>query len=397
MWRAHSRPARPELQTPRPHFDDAERSLDERREHLSSASSGAHRRGSAFSPGTRSSHWQGACSLSEVLVVKLPFKMLSAWFLGSPLALAIVALPAQAGAAPSDAGRFGYRAPAECPSGADFSAQVATRTAVWLAPSSSFAVTVAIDRSAQGFVGRITFARAEQPTVRELQAADCNELVQALAFIVAVLVDPQASVTPLAAPVEPPMSLASPTPASPPPSRALAARSWFIAGPEAAFETPLTHYGAIAERLFFGLGRGERTLALSSARLSLGRLGAHASSAISAAQADFVLETARLEGCLFRVGERGLALEPCPFVELGRLQAVGLHRGGNVTSNQLWASVGLALRPTWTVSRRLVLGVGLGLELPLDRYRFAFTGEPELTRTPDAAFEASLSLGLRFP
>ena len=323
--------------------------------------------------------------------------MFSAWFWGLPLALAIVALPAQAGATPSDAGRFGYRAPAECPSGTDFSAQVAARTAVWLAPSSPFAVTVAIDRGTPGFVGRVTFARAAQRTVRELQAAGCNELVQALAFIVAVLVDPQASVTSLAAPAEPRPTLASPAVAPAAPSQPVTARPWFVVGPEAALETPLTHHGAIAERLFFGLGRGERSLGLSSARLSLGRLGAHASSAISGAQANFVLETARLEGCLFRVSEGELALEPCPFVELGRLQAVGLHRGGNVTSNELWASVGLALRPTWTVSRRLVLGAGLGVELPLDRYRFAFTGEPELTRTPEAAFEASLSLGLRFP
>ncbi|MEP7050866.1 MAG: hypothetical protein ABJB12_10950, partial [Pseudomonadota bacterium] len=131
--------------------------------------------------------------------------MISAWFWRSALGLAILARPAQAGATPSDVPTFGYRAPAECPASVVFSAQVAARTAVWLAPSAPFAVTVAIDQGAQGFLGRVTFARAEQRTVRELQATGCNELVQALAFIVAVLVDPQASATlpPAAAPGEP--------------------------------------------------------------------------------------------------------------------------------------------------------------------------------------------------
>jgi hypothetical protein len=108
-------------------------------------------------------------------------------------------------------------------------------------------------------------------------------------------------------------------------------------------------------------------------------------------------ETARLEGCLLRVTADGLAFEPCPFVELGRLRAVGIHSAGNVTHNELWSSLGLVLRPTWTFSRRLVLGAGIGVELPLGRYRFAFTGEPEVTRTPVVGFEASLGIGVRFP
>ena len=107
-------------------------------------------------------------------------------------------------------------------------------------------------------------------------------------------------------------------------------------------------------------------------------------------------ETARVEACLMRVSESDLAFEPCPFVEFGRLRAVGIHRGGNIERNELWGSLGLVLRPTWTFSRWLVLGAGLGVQLPLRRYRFAFTGEPEVALTPTIGFEASLSLGLRF-
>jgi len=323
--------------------------------------------------------------------------MISAGFWWSAVGLAIVAAPATAGATPSDAGTFGYHAPSDCPSSVDFSAQVAARTAGWLAPSSPFAVTVAIDRGAQGLVGRVTFSRNEQRTVRELQAGGCKELVQALAFIVAVLVDPQASASPLPLPAEEPAASVSPVPAAAPALRPVTAPLWLIAGPEAALNTPLTRHGAVAERLFFGIGRGDRSLAMSSARLSFGRASAHASSPLSGALAEFELETARLEGCLLRVTAYGLAFEPCPFVELGRLRAVGVHSSGFVTRDELWSSLGLALRPTWTFARRLVLGAGLAVQLPLARYRFAFTGEPELTRTPEVAFEASLCLGLRFP
>lgn|GEM_PF-4404064 len=321
----------------------------------------------------------------------------SAWLWRWGLGLSIVALPAVAGATPNDLGTFGYHAPAECPNREEFSAQIAARTNAWLAPSSTFAVAVAIERDTQGWLGRVTFARAEQRTVRDLRADGCNELVQALAFIVAVLIDPQAGSTPL-----PPPGTGQPPPADRLPSVAPASPSvapaiWFVAGPEFAIQTNATHEVAIGERLFFGIGRGDRSLMMSSARLSLGRVGAHTVSPLSGDPADFVLETARVEGCLLRLNKGSFAFEPCPFFEFGRLRATGGHPSGNVTHHQFWGSLGLVLRPTWTFSQRLLLGVGLGMELPLTPYRFAFTGEPELTRTPAVGLEASLGLGLRFP
>jgi len=323
--------------------------------------------------------------------------MFSAWLWRSALGLAIIALPAEAGATPNDLGVFGYHAPAECPNQAEFSAQVAARTSAWLSPSSPFSVAVAIERDTQGLLGRVTFARAEQRTVRDLRADGCTELVQALAFIVAVLIDPQAGTTPVPPPGEGRPPPVYPWPAVAPAPRSVAPAIWFVAGPEFAIQTDLAREVAIGERLFFGIGRGDRSLLMSSARLSLGRAATHMVSPRSGDPADFVLETTRVEGCLLRLSEGSFAFEPCPFVELGRLRATGGHPSGNVTHHQFWGSLGLVFRPTWTFSQRLVLGAGLGVELPLTPYRFAFTGEPELTRTPAVALEASLCLGLRFP
>jgi len=322
--------------------------------------------------------------------------MISAWFSRVAL-IGVVASPATAGAAANDVGTFGYRAPAECPSRVEFSAQVAARTSGWLSPSSPFAVTVSIDRGASGVLGRVTFARGEQRTERELQAGGGNELGQAPAFISARLIVPQAPTTALPATDQarpPPVYLLPAEARAPAP---VAARLWFIAGPEIALQTALTGDAAVAEHLFFGLGRGAHSLAMSSARLTFGRVASHASNPSGSERAEFELITARLDGCLLRATDRTLAFETCPFVEFGRLQAVGLHRGGNVTRNEPWGAVGLVLRPSWTFSQRLVLGASLGLQLPLRHYHFAFTGAPELTRTPDLGFEASLGLGVRFP
>jgi hypothetical protein len=209
--------------------------------------------------------------------------MISAWFLRLALGLLAFAVSVQARATPSEVGTLDYRAPAECPTRVDFSAQVAARTIGWLSPTPSFAVTVAIERDAEGLVGRVTFARAEQRTVRQLRASGCNELVDALAFIVAVLIDPQARATPLAAGQgrPPPVYLLPAVASARPPLRS---PFWFIAGPEVAFQTSLARDGAVSERLFLGLGRGDGSLGMSSARWSFGRSVSQAASPISGAR-----------------------------------------------------------------------------------------------------------------
>lgn len=322
--------------------------------------------------------------------------MTSLWLWLAALTLVLVALPAEAGAAPRELSTFGYRAPDECPDRGEFSAQVSARTSAWLAPSSPFAVTVAIERDTQGWSGRVTFTHTEQSTVRDLRAAGCHELVQALAFIVAILIDPQASTSSLPRSDKGvPVVALSPAVALPP--RPSQPAIWFVVGPQVAIQTGVLREVTIGEQLFFGIGRGDRSLMLSSARVSFGRAVAHTTSPESGNPADFVLETARLEGCPLRWNKGRLAFEPCTFAELGRLRATGGHASGNVTHDQLWGSLGLLLKPSWTFSQRLVLGASLGMELPLSRYRFAFTREPELTGTPAVGLDASFFLGVRFP
>jgi hypothetical protein len=317
------------------------------------------------------------------------------WQLAGALALLSAFVAGPAHAQPAAVRTFAYDAPAACPGRTEFSALVRARTKAWPASASPFAVTVTIKEEPESLVGRVTFERAGQITPRELRAAGCAELAEALSLIVAILVDPQAQQAPLppaAEPAPPPVPrVPPPAPPSSPPAL------WLSAGLEAAFETAMTGKVEVGGRLFVGVGRGERSVVASSARLSFTHVAGHELSPASGLRADFSLDTGRIEACVARVERSGFAIEPCPFFELGRVRAVGLHPEGDVTSDGTWSALGLALRPSLTLWQRLVLGGALGVTVPVTRYRYAFTGESELTRTASVGLDAALGLGMRFP
>lgn len=317
------------------------------------------------------------------------------WQLAGTLALVSLLVAAPARAEPGAQTTFAYDAPAECPGRDEFSALVWARTKAWPTPTTPFAVAVTIQRDAEGLVGRVTFERAGQSTPRELRAAGCAELAEALSLIVAILVDPQAQNPPPPPPPAPRPAPVERLPASTPSPSARAL--WFSAGLEAALETAVTGDAEVGGRVIVGLGRGEDSRVASSARLSFTHVGSHAVSPASGLRADFSVDAGRLDACVARVAVAGFAVEPCPFFELGRVRAVGLHPEGDVTSNDPWSALGLTLRPSLTLWHRLVLGGALGLTVPLTRYRYAFTGESELTHTASVGLDAALGLGVRFP
>jgi hypothetical protein len=316
-------------------------------------------------------------------------------WLGWTLALAVCLGARPAGA---EAGRprdFGYSAPDFCPDRAQFSDQVALRTAEWLPAGSEFQVSVEIAPEATGLVARVRFARAGRETLRELRAESCEELVRALALIVAILIDPHANVTPA-----PARSGASPAtssgPAAPEVPAGESPRPFFVAGPELALQTAAVPRLAVGTRVFIALGRdGERWA--SSLRLGLTRIRSDAASQASLARATFEVDSARLEGGVLRLVWGPLELEPGVLVELGRLRAEGQHPLGPVLREKIWATAGLNVRPWVTLARRLVLGAAAGVHLPLVRYRFAFIGENTLYQNEAVGFDGALTLGVRFP
>lgn len=300
-----------------------------------------------------------------------------------------------------------YDAPAACPSRDDFSALVAARTPAWLRTEEPFAVSVEVHNPAQGmpFAGKVTLVREGRATVRELSAPHCDELVRALSLIVAILIDPRAGHEATTGELPPPpvpagaarapSSTDTPKVAAPP--HPPAEPPWFVVGAEAMLGTAVAAEPVIGPRIFLGIGRGDASGWLSSARLAFSRSFSHAASPTSGARAEFELGTARLDGCVVRAAVGIFAVEPCVFFEAGRLEARGLHRSGDVQRMEPWATTGLLLRPTLTLARRVVVSAGLGFHVPLTHYEFAFTGEPLLTKTGNLGFDAALGVGVRFP
>lgn len=316
-------------------------------------------------------------------------------------------LPSPARAEAVAGPELSYEVPQSCPSRADFSALVATRTRSWLMLDAPIAVSVEVQVAAQGapFAGKVTLVREGRATTRELSAPRCDELVRALALIVAILIDPRAGhdATPGELPSASPPAGGATAPGPPvaprsdAPSPAAPQPPWFAVGPEAVLQTAVTGEPFIGPRIFLAVGRGESSMWLSSARLAFARAFSHATSPTSGSRAEFELGTARLEGCILRAALGIFALEPCVFFEAGRLEARGLHRSGDVRRVEPWATTGLSLRPTLTLARRVVISAGLGFHVPLTHYQFAFTGEPLLTETGKLGFDAAVGVGVRFP
>jgi hypothetical protein len=320
--------------------------------------------------------------------------------LGWTLALWVWLGAPQAAAGEAAGRELTYAAPESCPGRAEFSEQIALRTPEWTARRAELDVSVEIAPEASGLVGRVRFVRAGRETLRELRAESCGELVRALALIVAILIDPQADMTPAPARRPPPMARPAPAPVpapGPAPPASSSVALFFVVGPEVVGQTGVTPGLAFGERVFVALGRGEGDLWASSLRLAFTRLRGSATSAESGAEASFEVDSGRLEGGVRRFVWGELALEPGVVFELGRLRAVGQHPLGRVAQDRVWASAGATLRPTVTLARRLVLGAAVGLHVPLVVYRFAFVGERVLYQNEALGLDAALTLGVRFP
>jgi hypothetical protein len=316
-------------------------------------------------------------------------------WLGWTLALAVCFGARPASAEAGETRGFAYSAPDFCPQRAQFSDQVALRTAAWRPAGSEFQVSVEIAPDATGLVARVRFARAGRETLRELRAESCEELVRALALIVSILIDPHANVTPAPARSGAPPASSS-GPAAPEAEAAQGPRLFFVAGPELAVQTAAVPRFAVGTRVFIAFGRdGERWA--SSLRLGLTRIRNDAQSEESGALATLEVDSARLEGGVFRFAWGRLELEPGVLVELGRLRAEGQHPLGPALREKVWATVGLNVRPSVTLAGRLVLGAAAGVHLPLMRYRFAFIGENTLYQNEAFGFDGALMLGVRFP
>ena len=218
-------------------------------------------------------------------------------------------------------------------------------------------------------------------THREIEAAECIEVVRALALILAMAIDPDAgsSGNALQSPAE-----LEPTRVPPPrpPSSAKSHGLWWAAGASAALTGGVAPRPSLSEGLFLELGRG-RNPGLS-ANVRLAGVHAHGSVTARAGSADFDLLALRVASCPYRVGAR-VALSGCASFDLGRLQGRGSHTLAAQSRSATWLGPGGFVDAELQVLPGLRLQLELGALLPLARDSFYFGPDETVHRIPTLA------------
>ena len=300
--------------------------------------------------------------------------------------------------------RLRYDAPSECPGANAFLAQVVARTALARPAAADAAATelsVTIRRVAGGHAGTLELRAGETETAtREVSAAQCDQVVTALALITALAIDPNAST---AAIPEPEPARAAPTPepeptqARPePPVPAIRERFHFEIG--AGFGL-LANFGSDLTwlvRPFVELARERQGPFGYSFRLSAAR--AHTSVVAGEGGVELTLWAGRAEACPLHVAlGTPVRLAPCVALDVGQLQARGSGVSPTRQVDRPWLAPGLVTRVELQLLDPLVLEIAGEMTFPVVRDRFFVNTDNTVYRTRAITLGATLGLAFRFP
>jgi hypothetical protein len=302
--------------------------------------------------------------------------------------------PAHAMQAPGLPLRLTVTAAFDCPDGATLLSQVkayAPRVRAALPGESATAIQIEVHPSGPLLEGIVT---VEDPRGasgrRELQGTNCDALASAAAFVIAVIMDPQAVRANEEAPASPALTPAPPSKPLPPIGHISAGTALEIAhgfGPDPA----------VIARLLLDFAFS-RWLAGVSLRIEGGR-GLEHSEHVGAGTATIGVTDARIEPCYGVWSPRTLTVRGCGVVEMLFLSADSEAGDPATSQSPTLASVelGLAVRPTWTIGEYFSVGLLAGAAVPLARYRFYFT-LPDTTvyRLPALSTFGELSAEVNF-
>jgi hypothetical protein len=314
--------------------------------------------------------------------------------------------------------RVDYRAPATCPSRAEFLGSVRRYTAKWTlvddGTSRRFAVT--FDRGEAAVRGTLEITLGDQTTRKVVSGPSCETVARALAVIVALVIDPGASIAGPSVsppPADVPSKAPEPEPTSPAPSSAPPhaeetpspsdrARSEQPRGRAPAHEAspvPRTRGWMIELRPELSSAVTRRSMAVVAAFVDVqvqlfGKTEAHHPSSgspfgpssvglgvrqslpraigVPGGSTEFLWSAATLRVCPFRLRLAGDRLEAAPCIEgnVGTLQAEsqGLPLAERI--RKYWLDGGASVLGVWHLPRPWVATAALTLVAPLTRHRF---------------------------
>jgi hypothetical protein len=352
------------------------------------------------------------------------------------LVLAVAAAAVTVGAvAAADAGeriRLAYQAVEGCPDQASFEAAVRSRKApvLFVDQGQSRTVDVRIE-AGPPFAGRLVVRRGDVVEgTRDVHAASCAEVADALTLMVQLAVDPSAaldapapSATPApvtsgsasTSPVEPtaiaPKRIA-PQPAPPPPPVVAPTETRPAEAPQAGFRAPLrTLY--LGVDIAIAMAVSPQTLVAPSPYFGWRWPGGHGvlepgfrlafvyatSGEVEAAggAAQFTWTVGRVDGCVLSWPPPGPAhVLACARLEAGALTGDGSIVPGALSRTRGWLAAGPLLRAEWAPVGTLFFDADIAPMFHVTDDRFYFAPNATVYTVPVSGLEAAVGLGVHF-
>ena len=296
-----------------------------------------------------------------------------------------------------------YEVPTGCPSRSEFLELVRARDPVSRRAGDGEAerhMGVLVRNAPPGYTGRLTsYDRDHALLVREVTAATCSEVTDALAFIAAVAMDTAAGSTTLEAPAAPMLHPEEPAPEPTPTSNTAISQPTNYAGAVGAHTEIVSAMApgpVIGFPMFLDVAiRRESTFAPSFRFAFVPTLTVTRTNDVGSAHFRWMM--GRLEICpLQLVLSRSMRALPCSRVDAGLVSAAGELVGESNALSRPWAAVGATVRFGWTFAAPLTLELEAGAVVPLTRDKFFFQPNTEIYRFRSAGALGSLGLALRF-
>ena len=289
--------------------------------------------------------------------------------------LAVVGGRGSAAAAPPAPVALAYEAPPGCPDRAAYVSRVAVHSrgaALIDAPGRVFVVRV--DARDGRYAGDVTIVAGSDQTHRAIEAGDCVALVDALALVTVLALDPHA---------------ADVAPSAPPSARAwqlaIGAGATGVLGVAPDALPSITAFAQLDRR-----GRGALRLAARWGR---------ATGEVGTARAIFTWPRIQLDACpLLAARAVGpVALGACAGVQLGVLQARGSDIVDAQDTTRPWVAPVATARARWRPTGRWFAELDLTAAFPLVRDQFFFEPDTTIHRAPAVIGELAIVAGVSIP
>lgn len=264
--------------------------------------------------------------------------------------------------------------------GGDLDERLAARGVAVAASAPSVATITVLERTGS-LEGSLVLRRASGTTTRSITATTCDEILDALAFTLALALEGEA--TPTSAPAERP----GPSDTAPP-SFELAAG---IGGGVATLVAPSVG-GVLTAWELVGARRGSW---LSPSLVVGGVIALPVLARSSGERATAALQGGMADLCPARFARGAFALRPCARVSLGRSQVRSEGFIGARLDERLYGIVGVAVRGEATIAGPVFAQADLAVGAPLVRATYV-VGGARLFETPGLSLGGSLGAGVHF-